>query len=63
MIAAAIRKADNAYTIYFLLSVYIEFLCFKQTSASLPPDVVRLPLRSRGDVTSRFITLIDALMP
>lgn len=53
-----IPQADSPYTIYFLLTSYIDVVRFGH---SMPRDLTTRPLASAHDVSQRFATLVVGL--
>ena len=61
VIADAIREAETAYVVYFLLEAYLNTASRREALKDLPARIVVLPLTGRHDTKSRFALLMREL--
>lgn len=58
MIVDAVETAGSKHVVYFLVSAYVETLhYYDETRSALSPQVTKLPLAGRADVTARLRVL------
>lgn len=57
VIVNAIREADTAYVVYFLLEAYLNTASRRLQLARVAPESIRVPVTGRHDVSMRYESL------
>jgi hypothetical protein len=59
LIIDAMRRAETAQEVCFLMTSYVETLAFYDTARQLPAGVTALPVRGLRDTAARLACLLD----
>jgi len=59
LIVEAMRRAETAQEVCFLMTSYVETLAFYDSARQLPASVTALPVRGLVDTAARLACLLD----